>query len=111
MSIPVKMRKLLPKGYSTFMPDRTASSLGGVSPRRAQIRSQATRSLEEQAIVMQRLAVRRMGRLPAIGDMVQVKIPDVDRSKLVPPCRTTVVVEVSNDNEMIAIILILCTMI
>jgi hypothetical protein len=36
-----------------------------------------------------------MSRLPIIGDMVQVKIPDVDRGKLDAPYLTTIVVEVS----------------
>ena len=36
-----------------------------------------------------------MGRLPVVGDMIQVKIPDVDLGKLNAPCLTTIVVEVS----------------
>jgi hypothetical protein len=98
MAIPMDMRKILPRGYSTYIPVRTASNtLGGVSPRRAELQSQAGTTLEGQALLMQRLAARRLGRLPTIGDMAQVKIPDVDRSKLDPLCLTTVVVEVSDD--------------
>jgi hypothetical protein len=107
ISIPVNMRRLLPKGYSTYLLDGAGSSLEGVSPRRAQVQLEAARALEGQAIVMQRLAARRMGRLPTIGDMVQVKIPDVDRSKLDPPCLTTVVVEVSIADVNVAIMIIM----
>ncbi len=88
------MRALLPPGYSYFLADN-GYTLGDVSPRRGKIRVEAGRALEVQGKKMQRLAQRRMGRLPVVGDMVQVKIPDVDRGKLDPPCLTTIVVEVS----------------
>jgi len=52
---------------------------------------------------MHRLDARRLGRLPTIDDMVQVKILDVDRSKLDPLCLTTVVVEENYDNLNVTI--------
>ena len=69
--------------------------LGSVSPRRAQLHAEAGQSLQVQALVMQRQAQRRMGRLSIIGDMVQVKVPDVDPGKLDAPCLTAVIVELS----------------
>ncbi len=35
-----------------------------------------------------------MGRMPVVGDMVQVPIPDIDRSKMDAPCLTAIVIEV-----------------
>jgi hypothetical protein len=112
MSIPVDMRKLLPRGYSSYITARMGSnSLGGVSPRRAELQSQTTTALEGQALIMQRLDARRMGRLSTIGDIVKVKIPDVDRSKLDPLCLTAVVVEVNNDNVNVPIMEMMCLVI
>ncbi len=91
--VPTKMRKLLPVGYSVFLPER-GNNLGSVSPRRAAMQGEAARALEGQANVMQRHAIRRMGRLPIVGDMVQVQIPDVDRGKMDAPCLTALVIEV-----------------
>jgi len=85
-TIPSNMRKLLPLGYSAF--------IGSVSPRRAQAQKEAAESLASQAFAMQRLAERRMGRLPVVGDMVQVPIPDIDRSKMDAPCLTAIIIEV-----------------
>ncbi len=53
------------------------------------------KALGKQGRIMQRIAERHMGTLPIIGDIGQVKIPDVDRGKLDAPCLTVVVVEIS----------------
>ncbi len=58
------------------------------------MRAKAAKSLHAQGVDMQRLSARSIGRLPIVGDMVQFKIPDVDRGKFDAPCLTTVVVEV-----------------
>ncbi len=92
-TFPTNMRKLLPPGYSTFLPN-ISEKLRGVSPRRAHVRALAAEALVSQARSMQQGAIRRMGRLPIVGDMVQVKIPDPDRSKLDAPCLTALVIEV-----------------
>jgi len=60
------------------------------------MRAIAAKSLHAQGVVMQRMSERGMGRLSIVGDMVHLKIPDVDRGKLDAPCLTTVVVEVSS---------------
>ncbi len=60
------------------------------------MRAEAAKSLHAQGVDMQRLSARSIGRLPIVGDMVQFKIPDVDRGKLDAPCLTAVVVEVSS---------------
>ncbi len=83
----------LPLGYSTFTRSSNAG-LGGVSPRRAIQHAQAAEALQSQATVMKKLAIRKMGRLPVVGDIVQLKIPDVDRGKLDAPCLTSIVIEV-----------------
>jgi hypothetical protein len=92
-SIPTKMRKLLPPGYSAYL-QKDFGVLAEVSPRRAEVRAQAAEALVAQGNTMQRLAERRLGRLPIVGDMVQVPIPDIDRSKMDAPCLTTIVVQV-----------------
>lgn len=69
--------------------------LGGVSPRRSIIRREAAKALQSQAKIMQQLALRKMGRLPVVGDIVQLKIPDVDRGKMDASCLTAIVIEVT----------------
>ena len=92
--IPPNTRKLLPPGYSAHLGDKS-DGFGGVSPRRAQLRRETAKGLQSQGKVMQWLTIIRMGdRMPIVGDMVQVKIHDVDRAKLDAPCLTALVVEV-----------------
>jgi hypothetical protein len=83
----------LPPGYSTFK-RRSNAGLGGVSPRRAIEQGEAVEAMQSQAIVMHKLAIRKMGCLPVVGDIVQLKIPDVDRGKRDNPCLTVIVIEV-----------------
>jgi hypothetical protein len=66
-----------------------------VSPKRALLRQEAAKALTAQGKVMQKMAERRLGRIPIVGDIVQVPIPDVDRSKLDGHCLTAVVVQVT----------------
>ena len=68
--------------------------MSGVSPRRAIHQAQAAVAQQSQAKIMQKLAIRKMGRLPVVGDIVQLKIPDVDRGKMDAPCLTAIVIEV-----------------
>ncbi len=89
--IPSSMMKLLPPGYSH---GNNSNRMGGVSPTRARLQSEAACAQESQARVMQRDSIRSMGRGIGVGSLVQIKIPDVDRGKLDPPYLTTLVVEV-----------------
>ncbi len=74
------MRSFLPPGYSTYLESNTLG-IGGVSPRRARIWSEAARAHASQGEAMNRSALRHMGRKLVVGAMVQVKIPDVDRGE------------------------------
>ncbi len=87
------MRSLLPHGYTTFSSNNT-NGLGDVSPRRAQLRSEAARAQEPQARVMKRDVFRELGRTLSVGSIVQTKILDVDRGKLDSPYLTALVIEV-----------------
>jgi len=78
LGIPSSMRTLLPPGYS---PSNSTNDMGGVSPTRARLQSEAARAQESQARVMQRDSIRSMGRGIGVGSLVQIKIPDVDRGK------------------------------
>jgi len=84
---------MLPPRYSTFK-QRSNAGLGGVSPRRAIQQGEADEAMQSQAIVMQKLAIRKMGRLPVVGDTVLFEFSDVDRGELDAPCLTTIVIEV-----------------
>lgn len=83
----------LPLGYSTFTRSSNTGE-SGVSPRRAIQQAEAVVAQQSQAKIMQKLAIRKMGRLPVVGDIVQLKIPDVDRGKMDAPCLTAIVIEV-----------------
>ncbi len=93
-TINIELRKRLPPGSTTFQA-REESGTAYVSPKRAKARQEAAEALQVQATHMKKPADGRLGRLPIVEDIVQVPIPDIDRSKMDPRCLTTVVVEVT----------------
>ncbi len=69
-TIPPNMRSLLPRGYSMYLLDNNTLGLGGVSPRRGRIRSEAARAHASQGEAMKRSDNRHMGRELVVGAMV-----------------------------------------
>lgn len=64
------------------------------SPGRRQIRQDCADAQEKQANAMRSRVLKKFGPEPKVGSLVQVKIPDVDRSKCDPSVLTMVVIQV-----------------
>ena len=126
---PRQRRRLLPRNYSTFnappqsteqpstpqadddlrhdnygeegdTTNKDAATLDDVTPARRELRTRALQAQRKQATQMQAAAIRRMGGLPKVGDIVKVPIDKVDRGKMDPPTLCAVVVEVRSPPEI-----------